>query len=239
MTDLFDIGASSLDILQMKLLLQKRLNIPNIPLTTFFGHPFIHELATALMKMRGNPTLTTTTTYNPVVNLQSHGHKTPLWLLHHDSGEILGLMNLARHFTDRPIYALRSLGFDGEVYSTSFSESIVVFHSAIKSTQPQGPYALLGGILAFELAKTLEGNGDEVKFLGIMDMRPKRPREEDWYEVVLELASSLGVLGGYEPGSMVDLAWKDNHAGVVDTLISHTLKSRVQELCLDKEKLGN
>lgn len=79
-------------------------------------------------------------------------------------------MNLARHIDDRPVYALRARGFDGEPFFKDIDEMIESYHTAIKKTQPKGPYALagysFGSILTWEIAKRMTAEGDEVKFLG-------------------------------------------------------------------------
>jgi thioesterase domain-containing protein len=110
-------------------------------------------------------------------------------------------MNLSRYFTDRPVYALRARGFDGEAYFSSMEEVITTYHRGIKATQPHGPYAILGysfgAILAFEIAKMMEKEGDEVKFLGTIDQPPhfkKRAQGYDWTETAVTLAFFLGLL---------------------------------------------
>ncbi|KAG4431777.1 hypothetical protein IFR05_012734 [Cadophora sp. M221] len=69
-------------------------------------------------------------------------------------------MNLARYLNDRPVYAVRARGLDGELHITSLDELITTYHSAIKRKRPEGPYAIagyaFGGIPAFEIAKRME-----------------------------------------------------------------------------------
>ncbi len=108
--------------------------------------------------------------YNPVVTLQSQGSKTPLWLFHPGVGETIG-------------------------------ETVRTYHDAIKTQQPQGPYALagysFGSMLAFETAKILEGNGDDVRFLASLNLPPHikyRMRQLDWTEVLLNLAYFLDLI---------------------------------------------
>src|SRR5207248_365438 len=111
--------------------------------------------------------------YNPIVQLQRNGPKTPLFVIHPGVGEVLIFMNLARHITDRRVYALRARGFDGEPFFESIPEMVATYLNSIKCVQPSGPYAFLGysfgSILAFEIAKILESQGEEVKFLGCLD----------------------------------------------------------------------
>jgi thioesterase domain-containing protein len=76
-----------------------------------------------------------------------------------------------------------------------------VYHRAIKGRQPDGPYAIAGysygSMLAFETAKVLERNGDEVRFLGVFNLPPHikfRMRQLDWRECLLNLAYFLDLI---------------------------------------------
>jgi thioesterase domain-containing protein len=239
-SDIFALGFSSIDILQFQSSLQKALNITDIPHTTLFAHPIIHELASALDKLKH------TYTFSPVVVLQPHGDKTPIWLIHSGLGEILIFMNFARYITDRPVYALRARGFDGEPHFISFDELITTYHSAIKSTQPEGPYAMagyaFGGIPAFEIAKRMQARGDEIKFLGLFDQQPfskDRVRMYDWYRVVLLIASFVGLIEEEYAISYLPEARKLSHDKLLDHIMSLASESRLKELGMSKEKLDN
>lgn len=51
--DLFKIGASSIDLLQLKFHLQKRLKLSTeLPVTTFFAHPIISDLAQTIDRLQ-------------------------------------------------------------------------------------------------------------------------------------------------------------------------------------------
>jgi hypothetical protein len=193
--DLFSLGLSSIDLFKLGTYLQTQLNISSIPITIFFAYPAIRNLAQALEALQK------THEYDPVVTLQPNGSKTPIFFIHPGVGEVLIFMNLSRYFTDRPIYALRARGFDGEAYFSSMDEVINTYYRGIKATQPHGPYAILGysfgAILAFEISKIMEKEGDEVKFLGTIDQPPhfkKRARGYDWTETVMTMSFFLGLL---------------------------------------------
>ncbi|PMD43075.1 putative non-ribosomal peptide synthase-like protein [Hyaloscypha variabilis F] len=237
--DLFKLGISSIDLLKLRLHLQCNLNISEIPITVFFSNPVIRDLAKALEDIQKH-------TYEPVVVLQASGDKTPLFLLHPGTGEVLIFMNLARHFPDRPIYALRARGFDNEPFFTSLSELVTTYHAAIKKIQPHGPYAFLGysfgSFAAFELTKLLEASGDEVKLLATLDQAPyqkERARAYDWTEVCMTISFFLSLI-------TEDFAYKAipafrllSHSQVLDTIFNIAPSHRIQELGLTKEKLDN
>ncbi|KAH8746947.1 NRPS-like enzyme [Diaporthe sp. PMI_573] len=98
-------------------------------------------------------------------------------LIHPGSGDILVFISLASHFSTRPVYALRTGGYNaGEEFFPSISESAQTYADSILKYQPQGPYAIagysLGSTLGHEVAKVLLSRGREVKFLASIDYPP-------------------------------------------------------------------
>jgi hypothetical protein len=134
--------------------------------------------------------------YNPVVTLQSTGHKSPSFLIHPGLGKILVIFNLATYFTDRPVHALRARGFEAnEDCFTSIEEAVRCYYAAIKRFQYTGSYAIAGyshgAMLAFETAKGLTVRGDHVGFVGSFNLPPHfkfRMRQLNWGECLLHLA---------------------------------------------------
>src|SRR5262249_9745048 len=78
-TNIYDIGCSSLEIFRLKWLIQNKLGLPNIAITTIISNPTIQSLAQALDPGSRGSTLQE---YNPVVVLRSEGKNNPLWLIH-------------------------------------------------------------------------------------------------------------------------------------------------------------
>ena len=163
---------------------------------TLLTNPTIRSLAKTIQKS-DRPI-----EYNPVVRMQTQGTKAPLWLVHPGVGEVLVFINLAKHITDRSVYTLRARGFDaGETSFESIHEAVTTYHAAIKETQPIGPYAIAGysygTMLAFEITKILEDNGDEVRFLGSFNLPPHikdRMNQLIWSECLLHLSYFLDVI---------------------------------------------
>lgn len=136
--------------------------------------------------------------------------------------------NLAKYITDRPVHAIRARGFDeGEVFFKDIPEIAHIYHTAIKRTQPEGPYALsgysYGAMLAFEMAKLLEGGGNEVKFLGFFNLPPHikfRVRQVDWIEVLLNLSYFLDLISDDYAHEISSDMHKLSHSDVLDFIIS-------------------
>ncbi|CAL5868710.1 uncharacterized protein PFLUO_LOCUS2937 [Penicillium psychrofluorescens] len=188
-----DTGISSVDLIRLKRAVEKNFGIEDIPMITIMTNTAIRSLAAAIQQFK---TSQFTSEYQPVVTLQSHGSKTPLWLFHPGVGEILIFLALAQHFPDRPIYAMRPRGFNpGDETFKDLSDLHTTYYEALKKKQPTGPYAMAGysygGMVAFEIAKKIEADGDEVKFLGCFDLPPHIKQvmnRLDWTGSLLHLA---------------------------------------------------
>ncbi|KAJ5631503.1 acetyl-CoA synthetase-like protein [Penicillium longicatenatum] len=195
---MFEHGLTSVDLMKLKKRIEQRLqlNPDDIPIITLMKNPTVRGLANALQESD------TPQEYNPVVTLNSQGTKTPLWLIHPGVGEILVFLGLSTFITERPVYALRARGFnDDESHFLDIAECVATYHAAIKKKQPRGPYALAGysygSMLAFEVSKALEEEGDEVRFVGCFNLPPHikfRMRQLDWTECLLHLAFFLDLM---------------------------------------------
>ncbi|CAL3966083.1 unnamed protein product [Diplocarpon coronariae] len=249
-SNLFELGASSVDLLTLKMHLQQRLGIETIPITCFFSHPILRDLASSVSQMAAQsaPVAATVAEYDPVVILNPNigSTKTPIWFIHPGMGEILIFLNLSRHITDRPVYALRARGFDTSLYPfyTSIPEMISSYLISIKRLQPRGPYALcgysFGSILTFEIAKLLEASGAEVQFLGTLDQPPffkQRARTYDWCECVMTVAFFLGLMGEGEAYAGLGEMRRLSRDKVLDGIVKGAPAGRMEELGLTRKKI--
>ncbi|KAI3391010.1 hypothetical protein diail_8119, partial [Diaporthe ilicicola] len=187
--------------------------------------------------------------YNPVVVIQPHGSKPPLWLIHPGVGEVLAFVILARYVTDRPIYALRAKGFNSDRGETPFDSLDEIFDTYlrfIKKHQPSGPYALagysFGGMIAFETAKRLEAGGSEVRYFGSWNLPPRikeRMRELVWAEVVIHLFYFVKLMDEDEARRYKDIITKFEGQGRELDAIRHLRlysdQARWDELGLSEE----
>jgi thioesterase domain-containing protein len=127
-------------------------------------------------------------------------------------GNVVYLYQLAKAMgTERPFYALPSKGLDGHCAPFTQVEEIASYAiQQIKEIQPMGPYSLgghsFGALVAFEIAKQLQDRGEEIHFLGILDLpalAPNRlPLELHWDDSqwMAAIASILEVLSGQSLG---------------------------------------
>ncbi|KAJ5938063.1 hypothetical protein N7454_004405 [Penicillium verhagenii] len=199
-SSLFDMGITSVELIKLKKKIEQELGLTQeIQIITLMTNPTVRDLASALDDQQRPHAASE---YNPAVTLQAQGDKTPLWLVHPGVGEVLVFLNLAKFLVDRKVYALRARGFnEGETPFETIEEVVTTYHAAIKRKQPQGPYALAGysygTMLAFEVGKVLESNGDEVRFLGSFNLPPHikdRMRQLDYKECLLHLSYFLDLM---------------------------------------------
>ena len=168
---IFELGITSVGLFKFEQSLRQHLQSGlSTSIITFLSNPVIRSIANAIDNQHSRQ-------YDPVVQLQQRGTKTPLWLVHPASGNVLAFLPLARTVTDRPLFALTARGLsNNETLFSSISEMSDTYHQHVKKTQPHGPYALtgysLGTTVAFELAKRLEANGDTVAFCAALDSPP-------------------------------------------------------------------
>lgn len=89
---LFITAATSMDLVAIVKRVNNQLKLPRpIRLTDVLTHPTTRELARRVGKAKG----TDKHEYDPVVVLQPHGNKAPLWLVHPGVGEVLVFVNMA------------------------------------------------------------------------------------------------------------------------------------------------
>lgn len=239
-SSLLDMGVSSIELIAFKTRVQSALGLEaEIPLISVLANPTIQGMADATEQMQKPKE------YNPVVTLNATGDKTPLWLVHPGVGEVLVFLNLAKYVTDRPLYALRARGFEeGEEFFKDLPEIFETYHKHIKATQPTGPYAIagysFGAMIAFEVAKILENNGDEVKFVGSFNLPPhirERMHQLDWVEAGINLSYFLDLISEQYAHDISPELHKLPHSEVLDHIFERAPRGRLEELSLTKEKM--
>ena len=110
-----------------------------------------------------------------LVQIQVDGTKPKLFAVHGAGGNVLFYRALSKALGDDvPFYGLQSCGLDGSSAPlTSIEAMAKAYIGGIKTVQATGPYHLggycLGGIIAYEMARLLKEQGDEVALLALWD----------------------------------------------------------------------
>ncbi|MFN6497066.1 MAG: thioesterase domain-containing protein [Nostoc sp. DedQUE01] len=150
-----------------------------------------------------------------LVKIQPKGSKPPLFCIHPAGGNVFCYLELSRHLSlDQPFYGLRPPNlYSKEKPFTSIEDMAAAYIKVMQSVQPQGPYYLaassFGGIVIYEMAQQLHASGQEVAFLGMLDMLLPTARDmqnqmekmgSEYYLVLTAFAeTTAGALGQYLP----------------------------------------
>ncbi|KAL4905544.1 hypothetical protein BDW74DRAFT_167743 [Aspergillus multicolor] len=244
-SSIFELGVSLFDLIALKAKIAV-----DTPMATLMTQPAVAAIASAIDTILSNPAAPD---YNPIVPLQTQGTQTPIFLLHPATGDVLAFVALAKHFLNRPMYALRARGFNrNEPLFILMRETVETYTTHIRRAQPRGPYALagysLGCTLAFEIGKLLEEQGQEVRFLACIDSPPdmrKFARGRDRYGVVVAIAFFFDLVDEETRGVMLDYLQAKQAEGTPlprDEALAYVLSfcdaERVRGLSLDTQSLG-
>lgn len=140
-----------------------------IPLAVMFTHSKLEQLASYIDNAQ------VSTDWRSLVRLKPFGSKIPLFLIHGAGLNVMLYNSLINNLSpDQPVYGLQARGLSGDEIPLSSIEEIASYYiSEIKTVAPHGPYAFagfsLGGIIAFEMARQLIQNGEDVPFVGMFD----------------------------------------------------------------------
>ncbi len=162
----FDLGVSSLTAARLFTSIEHELG-NRLPLGALFQAPTVEALA-RLLEDGEAPRWTS------LVPIQPRGSRPPIFCVHGGAGTILLLEPLARALgEDQPFYGLQARGLYGRTAPLTTVEEMAAHYLAeIRSVQPHGPYHLagycFGTIVAFEMAITLTGEGEDVAMLAML-----------------------------------------------------------------------
>jgi thioesterase domain-containing protein/acyl carrier protein len=167
----FELGGHSLLAVRLVALIERTLGT-KLPVAAVFQAPTVARLAEwfEVSKKRepGDAFLT----------IQSHGDLPPLFLVHGvGGGMIWGYANLSRRLgVDQPVFVLRSRGLEGRPEPATIEGMAAQYVADLRAFQPHGPYRLagycFGGNVAYEMARQLQAQGEEVCFLGLFNSSP-------------------------------------------------------------------
>ena len=163
----FEIGGHSL-LAALLLHRIERLCGRKLPLATLFAHATVEDLARVLRQPASGA-------QSPLVRLHADGSRRPLFFLHGDFQGGFYCLNMARHLgPDQPLCALPPHGMDGGTIPDTIEEMAADYGRVIRAAQPEGPYRLggfcNGGLVAYEIARQLRAQGQEVEALLLLDM---------------------------------------------------------------------
>jgi amino acid adenylation domain-containing protein len=169
--DFFAMGGDSLSALELLAQIENGFG-RRVPLAELIQRPTVARLA-RLLETSSPPTQAED--WSPLVALQPHGSRLPLYLMSPGGGNVLCYQALVSEFdTDTPVYGLQARGFYGSEQPLTTVDGIAAdYIAAIRQVQPHGPYALagwsFGGVVAYEMACQMTAAGEQISVLALID----------------------------------------------------------------------
>ncbi|AKQ66004.1 Non-ribosomal peptide synthetase [Myxococcus hansupus] len=218
----FELGGHSLLATQVVVRVRAQFGV-ELPLRALFESPSVSKLAGWLQGA------VTDGLARHRVALQPKGSRTPMFLVHAVGGAVGPYRELAgRMDPSRPIYAFQASGLDGREPPLTQIEALARrYVESLREVQPEGPYVLggwsLGGVVAFEMARELERQGQRVALLAMLDSfapdeeAPAREPEESVLlaRMAMDLARMAGAESTLRPEELTGLSDEEQLATVV------------------------
>ncbi|MDZ8065210.1 MAG: amino acid adenylation domain-containing protein [Nostoc sp. DedQUE08] len=223
----FDLGGHSLLTPYLMAQIKQQFG-KDIAIASLYQNPTVEQLATVIQADSNF------LTKSPLVAIQSHGSKPPLFCLPGAAGDPFYLYNLARCLgSDQPFYSFQADALcKGDEPITSVEDVATQYIQALLAIQPQGPYFLaghsFGGKLAFEIAQQLLDKGHKVALVAILDTKApfyqEKPMGFDWDngKWLFEFARAIEVVYAKNLNISIDtlesLVWEDQLKYVLERL---------------------
>jgi acyl transferase domain-containing protein/thioesterase domain-containing protein/acyl carrier protein len=191
----FDLGGHSLIAVRLFAWIKRQFDV-EFPISVLFEAPSVAALADLIIRQTGGGITTEDVTAESDTTAQaprSYTHlvklhpgdgtgRRPFFLVAGMFGNVLNLRQLALLVgRDRPVYGLQARGLIGDDEPHSdMQQAARDYLAEMREIQPQGPYLLGGfsggGITAYEMARQLQDEGEQVASLVLLDTPlPERP----------------------------------------------------------------
>jgi thioesterase domain-containing protein len=139
--------------------------------------------------------------------------------VHPSGGNVFCFLQLSHQLgQDQPFYAFQSKGLNaGERPHTQVEEMAAYYIQALRKVRPGGPYLLggwsMGGLVAFEMAQQLRGEGEDIRLVALLDTKAsydRKPGEDAQREHLINFAHEVASSWGLETKwDELQLEWDD------------------------------
>ncbi|MEO3755175.1 amino acid adenylation domain-containing protein [Streptomyces sp. B6B3] len=165
-----------------------------------------------------------------LIPLRPAGDRAPLFCFHHSTGLSWGYSALLPHLPpDQPVYGLQARGLAGpEFLPDGIPAMAADYADRIGELRATGPHHLLGwslgGVLAHAVATELQGRGQEVGLLALLDAFPPRPSSEPLTDIPEDLPEDLPEDFDWGDGERDEHAEDDPFQQRTRTVTRHTAR---------------
>jgi len=172
----FELGGDSLGAARLFARIQQRFDV-TLPLSALLEAPTIERLADVLRDRRLPSGRTS------LVALQSRGSRPPIFCIHARTGDVFSFRGFPKYLgPDQPLFGLQSQALGGGPPHFTINEMAAHYLRELRSVRPHGPYYFFGfsfgGLVAFEIARQLCMEHEEVAFLGMLYTPPPGSLED-------------------------------------------------------------
>jgi non-ribosomal peptide synthetase component F/thioesterase domain-containing protein/acyl carrier protein len=189
--DFFESGGDSLQAINFTLAVEQALGL-ELPVTLINEAPTFGAFCDTL---RGGHAAR----YAPLVLLKRGDTLPPVFLIHGVGGNVTEMLSMARQMTYAgPVFGIQARGLTGDdPPHSSVEEMAAEYLREIRLRQPHGPYHIcgysFGGLVAFEIARLLHAEGEEVGLVGLFDtlMSPLKWPLRSWLSIAWRKAGRL------------------------------------------------
>ncbi|HEY4916565.1 MAG TPA: amino acid adenylation domain-containing protein [Solirubrobacteraceae bacterium] len=172
----FELGGHSLMAVRLFAEIERRLDV-RLPLSALFETATIAGLGELVERECGGETVD----WSALIEMSPGNGQRPLFLIGWAGGEVLPYRELVENLdSGLPVLGLRAPGVDRRTAPLASVEDLAAHYvQQIRVAQPHGPYRLGGfcfsGLVAYEIARLLREDGEELELLALIDAYPYRP----------------------------------------------------------------
>ncbi len=170
--DFFELGGDSLKSMLLMHRINKEFNY-DVAGSVVFMYPTVRKMSCYLSLFKAKES-----SFKSLVKISDNVTSNNIFCIHPAPGSVF-CYHILKKYLDKnwTIYALQAQGLNKrEKPLKTFEDMACEYIKEIKSVQPAGPYVLLGwsigGKIAYEITKQLQYNGDDVKYLLMLDTDP-------------------------------------------------------------------
>jgi len=189
--------------------------------------------------------------FDIVVPMQAKGSKLPIFAIPGADGGVLPYLPLSQSLgNEQPFYGLQAVGLDGKTPPLDSVEKTAEANIyALKKIQNTGPYSFVGfsygGLVAYEMARLLLEQGEDVRSLVILDtlLPSAKPSQSGsdaadnensdeitmLFEVCKTVASLSGAIFNLDIKQLQNIAEKERSQYIVDLLKEYDLDITIEQ----------